>query len=628
MPRFRTLAALLLAAAAPLGASAAKVDITTYHYDNYRTGWNKHETKLTAAAVAGPKFGLVASTVLDDQVDAQPLVLAKQAVAGNSAREVAYIATEGNTVYAIDANTGAVLLQRNLGAPVPRDTLPGQCTNGGPFLGINSTPVIDPKTRLIYLIAYTYENQKPNYRVHALSPETLEDAIPPRMIAAKGKLADNTDYVFDPHASRQRAGLLLNSGKLYAGFASFCDYEADKSRGWILGWDAKNLKPLKANDLTNKLNHTQHNFFLTAIWMSGYGLAGSKAGDVYFITGNSDYSGTAYDPVLNISESVAQMPPDLSGVKHLFTPANVHELETTDGDFGAGGFMLLPPQKHQPSNLAVAAGKDAVMYVFNADDVSNGASGGGAAYGNVNVGACWCGPSYYVGSDGKARIVSSGNNTVKTWTLKAKGTPTLTFDKDVGSVEDTVFFPGFFTSVSSHGTKPGSAVIWAVGRPVDFSQEALTLHAYDPETAKEIFKGSAGFWTNAWGDSNTVPVAANGKVYVATVKALLIYGLKKKGAAFAALPSAPAILPRKPLPPGEHEIRGTVKAIAGNKLTVALRDGKTLTVDANKAVEGHMVAAPSVGHALMARGTYNGDVLEAAVLGHAPDHPGMWPADR
>jgi hypothetical protein len=600
----------------------------TYHYDNYRTGWNSHETTLNAANVAGANFGLIASTVLDDQVDAQPLILSSQAVGEHSAREVVYIATEGNTVYAIDANTGEVLLQRNLGTPVPRTSLPGQCTNGGPNLGINSTPVIDPKSRLIYLIAYIYTHQKPSYEVHALNPATLEDAIPPRTISASGKLADGTDFAFDPHESRQRAGLLLNSGNLYAGFASFCDYDANKSRGWILGWKAKNLKPLKANDLTNKLNHTQHNFFLTAIWMSGYGLAGAQNGDVYFITGNSDYSGTAYDPVLNISESVAQMSSDLSTVKHLFTPVNVVALEQSDGDFGAGGFMLLPPQKHQPSNLAVAAGKDAVMYVFNADDITNGAGGGGAAYSVANVGACWCGPSYYVGADGKSRIVSSGNNDVKTWILKAKGTPKLTLDKNVGSVEGE-YFPGFFTSVSSDGTAPGSAVIWAVGRPTDFNEEALKFHAYDPVAAKEIFTTLTGYWTNSISDSNIVPVVANGKVYVATVKLLAIYGLKAAGAKFAALPPAPPVIDsRAKLEPGEHEIRGTVRAIAGNALTVELRDGRTLAVDGTKAAEGHMVAAPSVGHALVARGTYHGEVFEAGILGHAPDHPKMWPPDR
>ena len=135
MAKFRTLAAILLAAAVPFAAGAKKVDITTYHYDNYRTGWNSQEKKLTAANVAGANFGLIATTALDDQVDAQPLILAKQAVGSNSAREVVYIATENNSVYAIDANTGSVLLQRNLedalGAVASGETCLNDATQDG-----------------------------------------------------------------------------------------------------------------------------------------------------------------------------------------------------------------------------------------------------------------------------------------------------------------------------------------------------------------------------------------------------------------------------------------------------------------------------------------------------------------
>ncbi len=630
--KFRAqLAAAILAALVPFSAAARKVDVTTYHYDNLRTGWNQFETKLTAKKVGSSRFALIASTVLDDQVDAQPLVLARQSVNGNSAREVVYIATESNTVYAIDADTGDVLFQRNLGAPVPRSTLPGQCTNGGPNLGINSTPTIDPKTHLIYLVTYTTESQAPVYRVHALDPATLADAVSPREISASGVLDDGSAYAFNPHESRQRAGLLLANGNLYAAFASFCDYDGDKSRGWVLGWNAHDLTPLPANDLTNKLSRAPHKIFLSTVWMSGYGLAGSTAGDVYFITGNSDFGGTSYDPVLNISESVAQMTPDLA-VRHLFTPMDAQNgwqaLDKVDGDFGSGGFMLLPPQKGQPSNLAVAAGKVGIMYVFNADDLSNGQSGGGKEYSSAKTGECWCGPSYYEGSDGRARVVSSGNNTVSTWKVKAKPTPSLTFDKNVGNVEGE-FFPGFFTSVSSNGTKAGSAVIWAVGRPTDFQQEELKLHAYDPDKGKQIFVTSVGYWTNSLGDSNIVPVVANGKVYVATVKSLAIYGLKKKGAAAATLPPAPQIVDsRTALSPGQHEIRGMVRSISGYDLVVETRDGRKLAVDAAPAAAGHKVAAPSVGHALMARGTYEGAVLKAEVVGHAPDHPMMWPSDR
>ncbi|HEY2445667.1 MAG TPA: hypothetical protein VGI20_08020 [Rhizomicrobium sp.] len=615
--------------AAVASAGAAPVDILTYHYDNFRTGWNSQEKKLTPANVGSSRFQMLASTALDDQVDAQPLILASQSVNGNSAREIVYVVTEGDTVYAIDANTGSILLQRNLGVPVPRSTLPGQCTNGGPNLGINATPVMDPTTHTLYLIAYFYENQLPVARVYALDPSTLSDVVAPVVISATRRLDDRTKYKFDPHEARNRAGLLLANGNLYAGFASYCDYDANLSRGWVLGWQAGTLTPLPANEFTDRLAHSTSNWFMSTIWMSGYGLAGSAAGDVYFTTGNSDPAGDSYDPKKNISESVVQMPSDLSSVKHLYTPMGANGwqyLDETDGDFAAGGIMLLPPQKGQPGNLAVSAAKAGIMYVFNADDLTNGQANGGKEYSSVNVGPCWCGPSYYKGSDGVGRVVSSSNNTVGVWKIKARGTPSLTLDKDVGGVEGAVF-PGFFTSVSSNGTNPGTTVIWAVGRPTDFNQEPIYLHAYDAENGGQLFTALAGYWTNSVSDSNAVPVVDDGKVYVASVKSLAIFGLKRAGMRVAAL-VPPVKLAPAPLAPGQHEIRGTLRRFSGTMLYVEKRDGRTIEVDMASAAAHYRAAPPSVGHALVARGTMEGDVLKAEQIGHVPDHVAMWPPDR
>jgi hypothetical protein len=121
-------------------AMAQKRAVATYHYDNQQTGWNGNETKLTPANVGSPSFGVLAEVVLDDQVDAQPLVVPNQQITAGptpGAYQVVYVATEANTIYAISASNGAVLLSRNLGTPVP---MPLGCGNNGPNVGINSTP--------------------------------------------------------------------------------------------------------------------------------------------------------------------------------------------------------------------------------------------------------------------------------------------------------------------------------------------------------------------------------------------------------------------------------------------------------------------------------------------------------
>src|SRR5215471_1134632 len=132
---------LFLVLAASL--AAGQVAVATYHYDNNRTGWNSHETTLKPANVGSSSFGLLKTVFLDDQVDAQPLVVPGVVISQGEYQgkhDVVYVATEGNTVYAIDAHTGRVLLKPNFGRPVPS---PLGCNNNGPNVGIDSTPVID-----------------------------------------------------------------------------------------------------------------------------------------------------------------------------------------------------------------------------------------------------------------------------------------------------------------------------------------------------------------------------------------------------------------------------------------------------------------------------------------------------
>src|SRR5271168_5151477 len=101
--------------------AAGQTAVTTYHYDNHRTGWNPNESVLTPANVKSGSFGLLQKVKLDDQVDAQPLVVpGVQITAGNyqGAHDVVYVATENNSIYAIDVHTGTVLLSPNFGTPV------------------------------------------------------------------------------------------------------------------------------------------------------------------------------------------------------------------------------------------------------------------------------------------------------------------------------------------------------------------------------------------------------------------------------------------------------------------------------------------------------------------------------
>jgi hypothetical protein len=507
---------------------AAQVSVTTYHNDTYRTGWNSSETVLTPSNVNASQFGLLATVKVDDQVDAQPLLVTGVNITAGSHQgqhDVVYVVTGNDTVYAIDANAGTILLSQHLGTPV---RWPLGCNNSGPNVGVTSTPVIETGSNTLYLIAYTQDSTGPAYRLHALNLGNLTDTVTPQVVAASHTLSDGTTFPFNATYQRQRPGLLEANGNIYAGFGSFCDFAPNLSRGWLLGWNAATLAPLSANQVFDTLATSPNSFFLSSIWMSGYGLAADDSGNVVFVTGNSDQSGTTYNGVTNIQESTIKVSSDLTTVVDLFTPSNWSTLDEGDTDFGSGGVMVLPNQPGSTPHLAVAAGKFGSMYLMNEDHLGGYSPSSNNVFGTYSVGACWCGESYFVDpADGAARVVSSGGNRVEVWKLVTSPSPKLTLFTRSPAIS-TGQNGGFFTSVSSNGNS--NPIIWALSRPVSQSPASMVLYAFNPDSAGKmmttLFRGIGGLWPNQGGDSNQVPMIANGKVYVASNKQLRIFGLK------------------------------------------------------------------------------------------------------
>ncbi|HLY19363.1 MAG TPA: hypothetical protein VKR61_19185 [Bryobacteraceae bacterium] len=525
-------AGVTLAALALLMGCGPLASVTTYHYDNYRSGWNQSETTLTSASVAGPKFGELYNIALDDQVDTQPLILPVVSVTAGTnqgAHNVVYVATESNTIYMIDAVKGTVLFSKNFGAPVPT---PLGCSNNGPNVGINGTPVIDAKTMTMYVITYTLEGGAPVYRLHALDPGSLAEKMPNVVVSASHVLSDgHTIFNFDAKYQRQRAGLLQANGNVYAGFGSFCDFGGGHSRGWVLGWNAAALAPLAANQMNDTQISEPHGMFLSSVWMSGSGIAADGAGNLYFVTGNSDPSGTTYDGVTNIQESVVKESPDLSKVLSLFTPSDQPTLDQFDSDYGSGGVLLLPKEPSQAASAAAAAGKNGNLYVMDLANLG-GKSAKGIGGTPVSIGGCWCAQSYF--SNGSVHIVSSGGSNVILWTVQTSPALSVIQQASSGSIGGSQD-PGFFTSVSSNGTGGSSdPIVWAVSRPdaagSTTSPAPIGLWAFKGRptgtSLPQIYHGTAGGWAETCcANANIVPVVANGSVFVASYKQLRIFGL-------------------------------------------------------------------------------------------------------
>jgi outer membrane protein assembly factor BamB len=522
--------ALVILLAVPRALTAQNVAVITHHYDNLRTGWNKNETILTPANVASSSFGVLYTVTLDAQVDAQPLIVPnEQITAGNyqGQHNVVYVATEGNTVYAIDANSGTLLLNPNFGSPVP--TPIGCPTN--PVVGIESTPVIDLASNTMYVMIYTSESSGPVYTLHALNLSNLTDAIPPVVVTASHSLSNGSTYNFNAVVERQRPALLLANGNVYAAFGSFCDGGVSQSRGWLLGWQASTLTPLAGSELFDSQASDADNFFLSSVWMSGAGMAEDVSGNLFLVTGNSDPSGTTYDGVTDLQESVLKISPDLTEILDLFTPSDWGLLDQNDYELGAGGVMLLPPApvttlpKQSTPSMAVAAGKDGNMYLMNQNNLGGYDASNNNVLGVFPIGTCFCGASYYVDpTDLTPRVVTSGGASVGIWKVESGPVPTLT-----NVANSSALFKrnhGFFTTVSSNLTM--DPIIWVLGRTT-FLTAGLEIYAFNPDaggsTLEPIFSSeNIGTWPYN-GNANLIPVVANGQVYVASGQLLTVLGL-------------------------------------------------------------------------------------------------------
>jgi len=633
-------------------------DVITYHFDSLRTGWNQNETTLTptnvkantgnAHCLRGTRcdlFGLLKAVPLDEQVDAQPLVVRGQTITGQGDHDVVYVATENNSIYAIDASTGTTLLSQlqlglgTLGPPVPSFYLPGACGNNGFVVGINSTPVIDLATSTLYVITYNVDPQKgPTYYLHALDLAGLtEKSNSPRAISAAAASADGTPISFDAAVQRQRPALLEASGNIYAGFGSFCDQPANQSRGWLLGWNASSLQPLAASQLNDRLDTDPGNYFLSSIWMSGWGPAADGAGNIFFVTGNSDKYENTYGPPNNIQESVVQMSPDLGTIEGIFTPYGPQNLDSGDTDFGSGGVLLLPDQSGQTPHLALAAGKDGNMYLLNRDNLGGlsttpASSNLGLAknvdgsIGEANVDGCWCGESYFVGSDGVGRVVSSGGNwktgasILTVWRIQTSPTASLIQEAQKILPGQSVHDAGFFTTVSSNATS--SSIIWAVQRPTTTERHTM-LYAFDPTNmTAPILDMAAGSWNSPGANPNIVPVVSNGKVYVASYKQLAIFGVGANGTTQLNPPSAPQ--------PNWRAIYGKIVKVDGALVSIELRSGKVAKIDITRAASRHRSAPVVPGRSIGVLGMFNErtGVIQAQRTISVEDSSASWPADR
>jgi len=529
----------------------AQVNVLTYHNDNARTGQNLNESLLTPANVNAAAFGKLFSYPVDGSVYAQPLYASNVSIPSLGIRNVVFVVTEHDSVYAFDADDNAAGVVWHTSFIDPEHgvtTVPFEDVNTEvivPEVGITSTPVIDGDSGTLYVVAKTKELAEEGtthyvQRLHALDITTGAEMFGGPIVIADTILAADGSFVYVSgptvagsgtgtvdglvsfNALRQlnRPGLLLLNGVIYSAWGSHDDI--GPYHGWILGHDAQTLALVAVFNTTPDGD-------AGAVWMSGGAPAADVNGNIYVVTGNGTFVPTG-DGSPAYGDSVLKLRADLSVVDS-FTPFEQAELNANDGDFGSGGVLLLPDQGLDPAHLMLAAGKTGAIYLIDRDNLG-GYQVCGPTCDNVvqvlpdgTIGGEWGSPAYF---NGLVYYNGSSGDVLQALQLSAGQLSPVPISQSA----TPSWYPGPTPAVSANGSSSG--IVWTLQVDGYATGSPAILHAYDAQDlAHELYNSSQMSVDQLDGAVRfTVPTIANGKVYVGTQNSLAVFGAISDGTVF------------------------------------------------------------------------------------------------
>ena len=528
-----------------LGRPVIAADVLTYHNDNARTGCNPNEITLTPSNVNASSFGLKFNLPVDGKVDTQPLYVSNAPVysggsfAGN--HDLVIVATEHDTVYAFDADTGVLYWRTSLlgTGETPSDNR--GCGQVTPEIGITATPVIDRNNGVngnngtIYVVAMS-KAAGPVYhqRLHELNLATGQDGRFVEIQASYPGSGPHNDghghVIFDPGAYKERPGLLLLNGIVYTAWSSHCDIAPYTS--WIIGYSETTLAQVSV--LNCDPNGPPNNTFLSdgsgnAFWNSGAGPAADSNGNIYALTANGPFDTTlvnGFPSGSDYGDTFLQL--STQGSLHVadyFTPFDQAAAAAGDTDLGSGGAVVLSDMTDaagRTRHLAIGAGKDTNIYLVDRDNMGKFIPG---ARSNTNIyqelagalpGGEWATAAYFNG----AVYYGPVGGVLRKFTFsQARLNPVP------AATTTTVFsYPGVSPSISSSGNSSG--IIWAYENPDSGSNQAV-LHAYDAIDLHELYNSKPDHFGVA--NKFITPTVCNGKVFIGTTNSVGVFGLLNPG---------------------------------------------------------------------------------------------------
>ena len=513
------------------------MSVLTQHNDNTRAGLNDNEAALTTSNVNVQQFGKVFTLPVDDQVYAQPLVVGHVSIGGGS-RNVVYVATVNNSVYAFDGDDGRLYWQRSFTAsgmrPPTRVDMSGAC--GGSYqdfsghIGIVGTPVIDTARGTMYFVARSTTGSKFVQFLHAVDIASGNElAGSPMAITAtypgNGDGSVGGVLTFDPQRQNQRQGLTLVNGTVYLTFSSHCDW--GPYHGWVLGYDAATLQQQVVYNATP-------NGYAGGMWESGTGMAADAQGNLYVVTGNGTV-GDSGDPtnLTNRAESALKLTRSGSAlhVASYFTPQDYQFLNTNDLDYGGMGAFLIPG-----SGYYLTGAKDGNLYLLNKDQMGGLLPSSNQVQQVVPLGSSanmHCQPAYYRGSTKEFVYVWSENDPLRAIPFDRASNLLVPAGQVVFGGGGPTGQSGAVLSVSSNGSTDGTGIVWAAYAASGDAEHTVSpgiLRAFDAnDVTRELWNNRQNGARDAAGSyaKFASPTVANGHVYLPTFSnQVVVYGLQ------------------------------------------------------------------------------------------------------
>jgi hypothetical protein len=392
-----------------------------------------------------------------------------------------FVATLSNQVYALDETTGGVVWMHSIGT-------------GGH--GIIGTPVIDAKTRAIFVAA----DPPGHHVIDALSIDTGDEL--PGWPVDVSKLSSN-GVAFNSPDQNQRGALSLVSGILYVPYGGYYG-DGGNYHGWVVAVDVTNPAGAAGWATGGKQE---------GIWAPG-GMA-SDGNGVFAVTGNN---GSVPQTHLDSEEVVRVTGLALAqrdDADRFYPTIWSTGMDNGDKDFGSCSPLVIAATGGTPASLVVAPAKPGHVYFL--DDKNLGGLGGQVAdlvVANTGAESVYVTPTTYTSASGLHVVISTTLGAVcpdgvkdsqlvgiKLDTSTKPLTPKIVWCAAIGADDDIRRRSSISTTTDGHS----NALVWFMN--------GSKLNAFDGDTGAVVFAGGADDCGGI--RRHTSPIAANGRIIAA-----------------------------------------------------------------------------------------------------------------